>query len=49
MLALSLIAVAAVFVSLRSEDDEANESSDASEIDTIHRGKARMQGRAQLR
>ncbi|MGP4016628.1 hypothetical protein [Saccharopolyspora sp. 5N708] len=49
MLALSLIAVAAVFLSLRREDDETSEQSEAGELDSLHRDEIRMQGRAQLR
>ncbi|GAA0507301.1 hypothetical protein GCM10011581_41040 [Saccharopolyspora subtropica] len=48
MLALSLIAVAAVFLALRTEDDDSGEQSDAGEIDRF-RDEMRVNGRAQLR
>ncbi|MGW1681927.1 hypothetical protein [Saccharopolyspora sp. NPDC002376] len=48
MLALSLIAVAAVFLALRTEDDESGEKSDVGEIDPTSRDRVRLAGRAQL-
>ncbi|MDA3627764.1 hypothetical protein OU415_20165 [Saccharopolyspora sp. WRP15-2] len=47
MLALSLIAVAAVFLALRTEDDEPGES-EAGEIDPTSRDRVRLASRAQL-
>ncbi|MEV0696509.1 hypothetical protein AB0I53_01115 [Saccharopolyspora sp. NPDC050389] len=49
MLALSLIAVAAVFVSLRREDDEVDEQPEAGEIDRVHRDTVPIRRRPQLR
>ncbi|MER7077525.1 hypothetical protein SAMN05421805_103440 [Saccharopolyspora antimicrobica] len=46
MLALSLIAVAAVFLALRTEDDESGEKSEAGEIDRIRRDQVAMAERA---